>query len=38
MNAKFEKTGENEVTLEFTVANSEFKAAEQKAYKKMVKK
>ena len=38
MNAKFEKTGENEVTLEFTVANAEFKSAEQKAYKKMVKR
>ena len=38
MNAKFEKTGENEVTLEFTVANADFKTAEQKAYKKMVKR
>ncbi len=36
MNAKFEKTEENVVTLEFTVSNEEFKKAEQKAYKKMV--
>ena len=31
MNAKFEKTAENEVTLEFTVSNEEFKKAELKA-------
>ncbi len=36
MNATFEKIAENTVSLKFTVANAEFKKAEQKAYKKMV--